>query len=320
MNKRFSRQELLIGEDAQQKLASSKLAVVGLGALGTVASDLLIRAGIGTLTLIDRDSIEESNLQRQILFNEKDIGEAKAEVAAKKLKEVNSKASINCHVTDINYKNVDLLSGHDLILDCTDNLYTRFLINEFTKKNNIPWIYAAAVRDHGNVMVINKETPCFRCSFKEAKGLDTCDTAGVLNTATSLIASLQVNEAIKVLTKGYPEQNLIHMDLENLEISLIKTSPDKECPVCNGNFEYLDGKKEPELASLQCSNLYQFQVEDLKTKEIKSKLEKIGEVKGNEDYIFFKNLSIFKNGKILVRAKDQDHAKAEFAKYIGESV
>jgi len=319
LDDRFSRQEILIGQGAQERLASSKLVIVGVGALGTVAADLIIRAGIGELTLIDRDSIEESNLQRQILFNEKDIGEAKAEVAAKKLKEVNSKASINYHVTDLNYKNVDLLSGHDLILDCSDNLYTRFLINEFAKKNKVPWIYSAAVREHGNVMVITKDSPCFRCSFKESSGLDTCDTAGVLNTVSSAIASLQVNEAIKILSQGYPEQKLIHLDLESLELSLIKTSQDKNCPVCNAKFDYLEGKKEPDLASLQCSNLYQFQVKNIKTAEIRSKLEKIGEVKGNEDYIFFKNLSIFNNGKVLIRAKDQDHAKAKFAKYIGET-
>src|SRR3989344_6084298 len=128
---RYSRQILLkeIGREGQKLLQDKKVAIVGVGALGTVAAELLARAGVGNLILVDRDMVEESNLQRQTLFDEKDIGKNKAAAAEQRIKKINSDIKVEFHSIHLNPQNIDVLQSADLILDCTDNLQTRFLIN-----------------------------------------------------------------------------------------------------------------------------------------------------------------------------------------------
>ena len=169
---RFSRQILLqhIGEESQKILMDSYAVIVGCGALGTVSSSYLARAGIGQIRIIDRDFIEESNLQRQILFDENDISEniPKAIAAQRKLQKINTKTNIEGIVTDVNYSNIEeLTKGADIIIDGTDNFETRFLINDFCVKNNIPWIYGACIGSKGLTMnIIPSKTPCLRCVFE----------------------------------------------------------------------------------------------------------------------------------------------------------
>src|SRR3989338_2556602 len=178
---RYSRQEIFpeIGKKGQQKLGKSSVAVIGLGALGSVSADLLARAGIGKLILIDRDVVEFSNLQRQSLFDETDIGKPKAVAAFEKLKKINSEVKVEFIIDDLNFENTNKdLKNISLILDCTDNLETRFLINDFSVKNKVPFIYASAVASKGYIFdIIPGRTACLRCFLKEAEHLDTCETA-----------------------------------------------------------------------------------------------------------------------------------------------
>src|SRR3989344_2567536 len=213
---RYTRQEIFseIGKDGQNKLGKSSVVIVGLGALGSVSAELLARAGIGKLILIDRDIVELSNLQRQSLYDEGDIGKPKALAAKEKLNKINSEVEIDFYVEDLNSGNINeiiSINGNynnvknnkkyiknnkntDLILDCTDNLETRFLINDFSVKNRISFIYSSAVGSKGYVFnVIQKKTACLKCFLKEAAQLGTCETVGVLNTITNLISSIQAN-------------------------------------------------------------------------------------------------------------------------------
>jgi len=246
---RYIRQEISgeIGKNGQEKLRKSTAAIVGVGALGSVSAELLARAGIGKLLLIDRDIVELSNLQRQSLFDENDIGKPKALAAKEHLSKINSDVEINFFIEDLNFENIRkiLNKNIDLVLDCTDNLETRFLINDFSIKNNLPFIYSSAVGSKGYVFnIIPNKTPCLRCFLKEASQLDTCETAGVLNSITNLISSIQSNEAIKILLgKGY-EKNLLFFDVWKNDMSKIKINKNKSCICCNiKNYEYLDGKK-----------------------------------------------------------------------------
>ncbi|HLD87630.1 MAG TPA: HesA/MoeB/ThiF family protein [Candidatus Nanoarchaeia archaeon] len=336
-NGRYSRQVLVIGANNQQKLSESKVAILGLGALGSAAAELLSRSGIGHLTLIDRDIVELSNLQRQFLYSEADIGAPKAEAATKRLKDINSTINYDSIITDINHKNIEkVLSSHDLILDCTDNLYTRFLLNDFTKKKRVPWIYSAAIREHGSVMVVTPKTPCFRCTIGEAAGLDTCDTAGVSNTIIVAIASIQANEAIRYLTNNGNAnteksniqksitndnqnngQSLIHIDLSTLSLSKLKTKQNLNCPACKGNYEYLCGKKEMRSLSYQCSDTYQFFMENINLPALERKWKPLGTIKKGKGFLFFKSLSVFDNGRILIKAKSMGEAKSLLARYVG---
>lgn len=315
---RYSRQVLVLGEKAQKKLQKANVAVLGLGALGTVAAELLCRAGVGSLLLIDRDCVEESNLQRQMLYTEKDVGRAKAKAAADALKNINSAITIQSIIDDVNYRNIaTLLKKCTLVLDCTDNLYTRFLLNEFCREHSIPWIYAGAIRKVGNVMVILPDTPCFACTFAEMEQTDTCDTVGVLNTATTIVAALQAQLALQILTGACREQKLIRIDLDSLRIVSLQTRFSKSCTVCRGKYPYLKGEREPSLLTYQCSGLYVFSKNNINLKELASRLRSIGKVTGDNHHLFFKNISAFSSGRIMIKAESKKHAKSTLARYIG---
>ena len=163
---RYSRQTVLknIGEQGQKKLSQSKIAIIGCGALGTTIADNLVRSGIGTIRIIDRDIIELNNLQRQHLFDENDIGQPKALIAAKKLGNINSDINIEYFIDDVNQDTIEkFVNNVDIVLDGTDNMITRFLINDACVKHNIPWIYGGAIETYGITMnIIPNETPCFR--------------------------------------------------------------------------------------------------------------------------------------------------------------
>ena len=153
MNDRYSRQEIIpeIGKKGQQKLKKSKITIIGVGAIGTVTAELLTRAGIGNITLFDKDIVELNNLQRQTLYQENDVGKAKSLVAAKKLQKINSTIKIKGYNTEINSKNITKIKS-DIILDCTDNMETKFLINDYCSKEKIPWIYASAIKNIGTII------------------------------------------------------------------------------------------------------------------------------------------------------------------------
>jgi molybdopterin-synthase adenylyltransferase len=263
---RYSRQVLFsgIGATGQQRLASSHAAIVGCGATGAAAASLLARAGVGTLTLIDRDFVEPSNLQRQILFDEADAQASlpKAEAARRHIALFNSSITVHAHIADLIPANIaELLSPAQIVLDATDNFETRYLINDYAVQQSIPWIYAAAIGAYAATMNIlpaahNSQltthnyppTACLACIFPKPPtgNVDTCDTAGILSTAVNLVASIQVTEALKFLT-GQPHlmrRTLISHDLwrgENSEIAT--TAPRPNCQVCGQRiFTHLAGE------------------------------------------------------------------------------
>lgn len=276
-DERYSRQILFpgIGSGGQTLLAQAHVAVVGVGATGAASSALLARAGVGTLTLIDRDFVEPSNLQRQILFDEADALSSlpKAEAARRKIQLFNSTTGVHPHVVDLVPGNIHhLLSPADLILDATDNFETRYLLNDFAVQQGKPWIYAAAVGAYATTMNVLPRRPgedlddsswqptaCLACLFpKPPVGpVDTCDTAGILSTAVNLAASIQVTEALKLLTgqAHLLRRTLLAFDLWNLtsssglDRSEISTStPDPACTVCGSRiFSHLSGEGRPHI-------------------------------------------------------------------------
>ncbi len=251
---RYSRQVLFqpIGPQGQQKLAAARIAIVGCGATGSAMASLLCRAGAGTLRIIDRDYVEPSNLQRQVLFDEADAAESlpKAIAAARKIKAFNSEMTVEPHVADLTPINVEaLLSDVDLILDGTDNFETRYLINDFAVWKKLPWIYAAAVGSYGVTMtILPGETACLACIFPDSpRGMvDTCDTAGILNSAVNLVAAIASTEAIKLVVGARDEirRTLLSYDVwtnDFTEISTAKLKPG--CRACDRqDFVHLAGE------------------------------------------------------------------------------
>jgi adenylyltransferase/sulfurtransferase len=285
---RYSRQILFpgIGLTGQNLLASAHVAIIGVGATGAATASLLARAGVGTLTLIDRDFVEPSNLQRQVLFDEADAREAlpKAEAARRKIALFNSTITVHPHIADLVPANIHelLAPAHlslvDLILDATDNFETRYLINDYAVQQSKPWIYAAAIGAYAATMNILPKPPqdapstpysllptpcpptaCLACIFpKPPTGpTETCDTSGILSTAVNLAASLQTTEALKFLTRQphLMRRTLLSFDLwapeghGNLARSEINTgTPNPACTVCGQRiFSHLSGIGRPHI-------------------------------------------------------------------------
>jgi molybdopterin-synthase adenylyltransferase len=337
MFERYSRQTIIseIGIEGQRRISSSCALLIGCGALGTVIASALVRAGIGRIRIVDRDFIEFHNLQRQILFNEDDVRQnlPKAVAAELHLKEVNSDITVEGIVSDVNYINIeDLAQGADVILDGTDNLETRFLINDVSLKLKIPWVYGGAINTVGMTMtIIPYETPCFRCIIPGetygTKGL-TCETAGVIGPAPMITASLQVSEAIKIMV-GSPQINrdLIDFDVWGNKFKQLKFNGRRsDCPACVHNkFEFLEGKFSTRTTQLCGQNSIQILAPgktNLSFEDLAERLRSAGKVEYNEFMLRFfadsKEMMIFRDGRAIVKDTDDEaFAKAFYTKYIG---
>jgi len=337
---RYSRQHLFpyIGKNGQQKLLNSRVAIVGMGALGTALANHLVRSGVGYVRIIDRDFVEYSNLQRQMLYDEADANQAlpKAIAAKNKLQLINSSITVDAHVADLTWKNAeDLLTDMDVILDGTDNFEIRYLINDVAVKNQIPWIYGGAVSSRGMTATINTpKTPCFTCLFPTAPApgtTETCDTAGVIGPIIHVVAAYQAAEALKLLLN---DQEHLSSSLRNFElwhndyseINLAKARR-PECPTCGQHdFTHLDPKDKSERVISLCGrNSVQISSAGdafFNLNSLAKKLADIGSVMETpyllkftvEDY----EMTIFHDGRVLIHGTgDKVVAKNLYAKYIG---
>ncbi|WP_407653455.1 ThiF family adenylyltransferase [Brevibacillus ruminantium] len=340
MGQRYSRQILFspIGEAGQAVLQRKKVAIVGMGALGTVLANHLVRAGVGYLRLIDRDFVEESNLQRQMLYEEEDARQhlPKAVAAMNKLQAINSGVTVEGVVADLGPGNAEaLLADADVILDGTDNFHVRYLINDVAVKHQIPWVYGGVVSARGMFAVIRPGvTPCFRCLFPtSASGRgETCDTVGVIGPIVHIVASYQATEALKLLVGAEDKLNphLEQLDIwQNDQMQMdISTGRNPSCDVCaSRNFHYL-GITEPEgedfallcgRDTVQISPQYP-QTVDLE--QLAHRLHKIGAVNLNAFLLRFHidayTLVFFKDGRVLVQGTDEiSVARTLYAKYVG---
>lgn len=332
---RYSRQIRFgeIGEDGQRRLSNSRVAIVGCGALGSTQAELLARAGVGFLRVIDRDYIEWSNLQRQMLFDEKDAEAAlpKAAAAATRLKAVNSSIEIEAAVGDLTPVTADdLLGDVHLVMDGTDNFETRYLINDFALSHGVPWIYGGAIGSCGMKMpIIPGETCCLRCMLPEPPSgtQATCETAGVLGPVTATIAALQVADALVILT-GHQNQlpgTITIVDVWSSEIQQVpQPKPTPNCPACGlREFSYLMGKRR---APISLCGRNAVQIHDRKRhldlKELASRLGSVGTVRVNEFALRAQiesfDLTVFPDGRAIVKGTtDVGVARSLYARYIG---
>ena len=330
---RYSRQVLLpeIGPDGQRKLGKSRAVVIGCGALGTHALSFLARAGVGSVHVVDRDIVEESNLQRQTLFGERDIGRAKAKVAEEHLMEVNSEIEISGQVADITDANVErIVKGATVVLDATDNMDTRFLVNDACVKLGIPWVYAGAVGTTGMVMSIVPGGPCLRCVFPsppQPGELPTCDTVGIVNTLPAAVAAIETTEAFKIMQGKSPLKELLFLDVWQGDVQKIKVKKNPECECCGKHrFEFLHARRRKLVVSLCGRNAVQIvPSRPLKgdLKELRKKLSRLGEASWVDGLLRFKakgvELTVFPDGRTIVGGTtDLAKAKTTFSKYVGD--
>jgi adenylyltransferase/sulfurtransferase len=343
---RYSRQMRFpgLGKTGQQKLLASRVTLCGCGALGTVLANTLVRAGVGFVRVIDRDFVEPSNLQRQVLFDESDVVNnlPKAEAAAVKLRQINSSVIIEPIVADINRTNIEgFCKDADLILDGSDNFEIRYLINDVSIKHNKPWVYGGAVGSQGMSMtIIPGETPCLRCVFEAAPApgeTGTCETAGVLAPAVSIVASYQASEAIKILSGNLAAVNreLLSLDVWENTNRRVKIAPLKgrkgKCPCCaERNFEWLEGEHGTQTTTLCGRNAVQVSHRASNGKLdfvfLAGVLKHSGTVSFNKFLLKFQliensdpyEFTVFPDGRAIIKGtSDTDKARTLYAKYVG---
>lgn len=339
MTDRYSRQVLFsgIGEEGQERLARSTAVIIGCGALGAIQAETLARAGVGRLLLVDRDFVEESNLQRQIIFDETDASERlpKSVAAARRIARVNSAIQVEPVVADVNFDNIEeIIAGADIVMDGTDNFETRFLINDACVKGGVPWVYGAAVGSYGLTMtIVPGESPCLRCVLEAAPEPGdgpTCDTAGVIMPITSIIASIQSAEALKLLT-GRAEKlhrSLVRIDVWESEFRRLDLSSfeRRDCPACvRREFEFLRGARRQVAITLCGRNAVQIARPGrarIDFSELAQRLRPAGEVQFNDFLLRFRveeyDITVFRDARSIIRGTtDAAIARGLYARYIG---
>jgi molybdopterin-synthase adenylyltransferase len=335
LEERYSRQVFFpgIGREGQQKLSVASIALVGCGATGSALASLLARAGVGRIRIIDRDYVEPSNLQRQSLFDEADAAQSlpKAIAAARKISAFNSQIVIVPEVADLVPANIaPLLEGTQLVLDGTDNFETRYLINDFAVKSSLPWIYTAAVGSYGITLnVLPGKTACLACLFPDQPrgAFETCETAGILNSAVNLAASIAATEAIKLLVGADHEvrRTLLSFDVwRNQRAEVGAGNPRPGCRACGlGDFIHLAGEGRPHITlcgrnSVQIHERYR----PLDFAEVSARLKPHGSVRHNDFVLKFwpepYEMTLFLDGRAIIKGTtDTAVARSLYARFVG---
>lgn len=332
---RYSRQMLFqpVGEKGQEMLSHAKVLIVGMGALGTVIANHFVRAGVGHVVFCDRDYVEKSNLQRQLLFNEEDADQLlpKAVAAERALKKLNTSIKIEGHVTDIHAHNIEsFMNDVNLIMDGTDNFRTRYLLNDVAYKFGVPFIYGGAVSSRGmNAVFIPGETPCLRCMFPTYDGAgQTCDTVGVLSPVVDIVASIQAIEGLKLLTanKHALRSNLVTFDIwENDSFEMKLKEVHEHCPTCQlKQYPTLTEADSDHITTLCGRETIQFLTnKGLNLSVWNERLRAVAEVKETPFLLRAhlqegETLILFPDGRVLIQGTEEiARAKSLFSKYIG---
>jgi len=336
---RYHRQEIFypIGKEGQEKLAAGRVCIIGIGALGGSVAAMLAQAGVGYLRLIDRDIVELTNLQRQVLFTEQDVADQvpKAEAAREHLSQMNSEVEIEAKIVDVNPYNIEkLITDVDVVVDGLDNLETRYLLNEACHKHGIKYVYGGVVGSGGMVMnVLPGEGPCLECllgPLPEEGSYDTCDTVGVISPITNIVASYEAAEAMKILIGS---ESLLHqaisVDAWDSYTEFFDVDPDPECPVCGKHqYDRLERRQKSYTASLCGHDAYQITPEDdgsFNYDAVVAALETEGSVEKKKFFTTFVNdeadLKLFPDGRAIINhVTSGEAAQAVFAKYIGQKM
>jgi adenylyltransferase/sulfurtransferase len=326
-----------LGVEGQRKLLASRALVVGCGALGSVIANTLARAGVGKLRLVDRDFLELNNLQRQVLYDEDDVtaGLPKAIAAKNRLERINSTIEIDAVVADVDHTNIKrLLDGVDCLIDGTDNFETRFLLNDGAVKSGIPWVYGGCIGAEGqSLTILPDQTPCLRCLMPEPPPpgtTPTCDSAGILGTIIGVIASIEANEALKILS-GHAEaisRTWTVLDLWDNTVRQIKLDSARtpDCPCCGQRqFPWLAGQRGSHTAVLCGRNAVQLSFPGraaLPLEQLEAKLAAVGQVSRNKYLVRAAigsyNLTVFPDGRAVIGGtEDIAEARSVYAKYVG---
>jgi len=333
---RYSRQELFagIGREGQERMRRARVLVIGCGALGSALAETMARAGVGSLTVVDRDFVETTNLQRQSLFDEEDaaLARPKAAAAEARLRRINSEVAVQGLVADVDAALADRLAREaDLVLDGTDNFETRYVLNDVCLRAGVSWIYGACVAAHGAALAVRPaRTPCLRCVLGErpaAGSGETCDTAGVVAPIVQVVAGVQAAEALKLLTGRFDAlvDGLVTVDLWAGTFDVAGFDGRSPwCPSCTERrFDYADAP--PPAAAVLCGrDAVQLRGggAPVDVQALATRLRGAGEVVANAHLVRFRapegELVVFADGRAIVKGTaDVARARAVLARYVG---
>lgn len=339
MNDRYSRQELFasIGKNGQQRISSKHVLVVGAGALGSGSAEALVRAGIGKLTIVDRDYVEWSNLQRQQLYTEEDAKNRlpKAVAAKNRLNAINSSVSVEALIMDASVIELEEWARKvDLIIDATDNFETRMILNDVSQKYGVPWIYGACVGSYGiSYTIVPERTPCLSCLLETVPlGGMTCDTAGIISPAVNMVVSYQISEALKILVGDLDSlrNKLVSFDVWKNQYSAISVDllKNADCPSCGvmRSYPFLSYDNQTKTAVLCGRDSVQIRPSSPIVRDLEA-LEKVlmnqGEMVQRNPYLLSYSVDsfrmvVFKDGRVIVHGtKDVAEAKVLYHRYLG---
>lgn len=338
VSERYARQTIFpaIGRAGQEKLGASRVCLIGCGALGTHIADTLVRAGVGFLRIVDRDVPVQSNLQRQSLFDEQDVIDSVPKVVAaeRRLNAANREVTIDARVLDVNSANIEsLIDDVDFVVDGSDNFEVRYLINDACVKRGKPWVYGGVIGSYGMTMTIRPgETPCLRCIFPEAPApgeAPTCDTAGVIGPAVTVVAGLESAEALKLAVGDLEALNrdLLAIDVWKLSFDQLSLgAPRADCPTCaRHEFTFLDQHAPSQTTELCGRDAVQVSVNppaSLSLQTLAARLASAGKVAHNAYLLRFDvdgfELTVFPDGRAIVKGTtDPAVARSVYARYIG---
>jgi adenylyltransferase/sulfurtransferase len=326
-----------LGKEGQRKLLASTALVVGCGALGAVIANTLARAGVGKLRIVDRDFLELNNLQRQVLYDEDDVaaGLPKAIAAKNRLARINSEIEIEATVTDVDHTNIErLLAGVDCLVDGTDNFETRFLLNDAAVKLGIPWVYGGCLGAEGQTLtILPGQTPCLRCLMPEPPppgSTPTCDSAGILATVIGVVASMESNEAIKILSGNVQAVSRVWTVLDLWDNTLrqikLQSAQSPDCPCCGQReFPWLAGQRGSHTAVLCGRNSVQLSFpgrEPIALDQLAEKLSSVAQVSRNKYLVRAAigeyHVTVFPDGRAVIGGtEDVSEARSVYAKYVG---
>ncbi|MEH7501185.1 thiazole biosynthesis adenylyltransferase ThiF [Neobacillus drentensis] len=339
MNERYSRQVLFpgIGKDGQAKISSKHVLIIGAGALGSGSAEVLTRAGVGKITIIDRDYVEASNLQRQQLYTEEDVAEKlpKAAAAEKRLRAINSDVEVVSIIGDATPEMLEeLVVGADVMMDATDNFETRMAMNDVSQKYNLPWIYGACVGSFGmSFSMIPGKTPCLNCLLRQVplQGM-TCDTGGIISPAVQMVIAHQTAEALKMLVEDWDavRTSFVSFDLWRNQYTSLKMSKAKfaGCLSCGEErtYPYLDHENMTKTTVLCGRDTVQIRpssIGEISLERLAGQLSSLGYVvKGNPYLVSVEmgeeRMVIFQDGRALIHGtKDLTHAKSIYQRILG---
>ncbi|WP_107838703.1 MoeB/ThiF family adenylyltransferase [Metasolibacillus meyeri] len=338
MHDRYSRQQLFqpIGQLGQQQLQQKHVLIVGVGALGSASAEALVRAGVGKLTLVDRDYVEWSNLQRQQLYTEQDAENKipKVIAAQQRLQQINRDVLIDVHILDAyTAQFTTLLAGVDVMIDATDNFDIRFFLNDLAQKHHIPWVYGSCVGSYGaTYTIVPKVTPCLHCLLSAIPNTGaTCDTVGIISPTVQIVAAYQVAEVLKILVgnmatlrKSYLTFDVWQNQHYEINVNKIRQS---DCPSCGTNptYPYLAYENQTKLDILCGRDAVQIrppQQVHYDLQQLAEKLQHHGRIQQNpyllscqtEDYRFV----LFQDGRVVIHGvQDVHQAKSIYYRLLG---